>query len=174
VTPMRPSFPNPVNEITARTVAAGVVLMSLAAIVLQLRWLSIVLAAGFLARVLYGPRISPLAVLASRVVVPRLPWPPRMVAGPPKRFAQLIGLTFSLAAVALLYPLAVPTAGYAVLGALLAAATLESAFGVCLGCRAFALLMRAGWVPAEVCERCNDIWAGRIPPAPPVSPTPAG
>jgi Domain of unknown function (DUF4395) len=170
---MRPSFPNPVNEVTARTVAAGVVLMSLAAIVLQLQWLSIVLAAGFLARLLYGPRLSPLAVLASRVVVPRLPWAPRMVAGPPKRFAQLIGLVFSLAAALLLYPAGAQTAGYAVLGALLAAATLESALGVCLGCRAFAVLMRVGLIPAEVCERCDDIWAGRTPPRPPVSPTAA-
>ena len=46
-----------------------------------------------------------------------------------------------------------------VLGFLSAAALLESAFGICLGCRAFALLMRAGVVPVEVCERCNSIWA---------------
>jgi hypothetical protein len=38
------------------------------------------------------------------------------------------------------------------------AATLESAFAFCLGCRIFALLMRAGLVSDEVCERCNNIW----------------
>jgi Domain of unknown function (DUF4395) len=166
---MRPSFPNPVNELTARTVAAGVVVITLIAIVLQVPWLAIVLACGFLARVLYGPRFSPLALLASRVIVPRLPWVARMVPGPPKRFAQLIGLLFSLTAVLLLYALRASTAGYAVLGALTTAATLESAFGVCLGCRAFALLMRAGLIPVEVCESCSNVWVGHTPPGPPVS-----
>jgi len=39
------------------------------------------------------------------------------------------------------------------------AAFLESALGLCVGCRVFALLMRVGMVPQEVCERCNNIWA---------------
>lgn len=42
---------------------------------------------------------------------------------------------------------------------LLIAATLEAVFAVCLGCRAFALLMRAGIIPEEVCARCNDLWS---------------
>jgi hypothetical protein len=37
------------------------------------------------------------------------------------------------------------------------AATLESVFGYCLGCKTFGLLMRAGIIPAEVCEACNNI-----------------
>jgi hypothetical protein len=40
------------------------------------------------------------------------------------------------------------------------AATLESVFAFCLGCQVFALLMRAGLIPEETCERCADIWAG--------------
>ncbi len=159
------SFPNPVNEVTARVVAGGVVLLSLAAIVLQQPWLAPAIAGGFLLRVLSGPRFSPLALLASRVIVPRLPFAPKLVAGPPKRFAQAIGLTFSAAAT-LLFVLGLATAGYVVLGALVVAATLESVFGICLGCRAFALLMRLGVIPAEVCERCGDIWADREPLAP--------
>jgi hypothetical protein len=166
-----PPFPNPVNEVTARVVAGGVVLMSAVAIAARLHWLAIVLAAGFQLRVLFGPRISPLALLASRVIVPRLPVAERPVAGPPKRFAQLIGLTFSLAAALLFYAFALDTAAYVVLGLLLVAAFLESVLGICLGCRAFALLMRAGVIPAEVCESCNDIWAGRTPPAPPTAAT---
>jgi hypothetical protein len=46
-----------------------------------------------------------------------------------------------------------------VLGLLVVAATLESVFAYCIGCHVFALLMRTGVIPAEVCERCNDIWA---------------
>jgi hypothetical protein len=163
------SFPNPVNEVAARVTAGGVVLLAVLAIVLQLPWLTVVLAVGFLLRVLSGPRFSPLALLATRVIVPRLPFAPRPVAGPPKRFAQAIGLTFSLAAVVLFYAFALHTAAYAVLGALVVAAVLESVFGVCLGCKAFALLMRVGLIPPEVCESCNNIWAVRTPPAPTAS-----
>jgi hypothetical protein len=157
-------FPNPVNEVTARTTAAGVVVLGALALALQQQWLSLVLAVGFLLRVMAGPRLSPLALLSSRVIVPRLPWGPRMVAGPPKRFAQAIGLAFSTAAALLFYAFGASAAGYAVLGVLVAAATLESAFGLCLGCKAFALLMHTGVIPAEVCERCNDISLGRTPP----------
>jgi Domain of unknown function (DUF4395) len=165
------SFPTPVNEVTARTTAAGVVVLAALALALQQPWLSLVLAGGFLMRVISGPKLSPLALLASRAIVPRLPWPPRLVAGPPKRFAQAIGLVFSLSAALLFYAFGADLAGYAVLGALLLAATLESAFGLCLGCRAFALLMRAGVIPSEVCERCNDIWSARTPPPARVQPS---
>jgi hypothetical protein len=30
-------------------------------------------------------------------------------------------------------------------------------FAVCLGCKVFALLMRAGIIPPEVCVACNDV-----------------
>jgi hypothetical protein len=159
------SYPNPVNEVTARVTAGGVVILAALALALQLRWLAIVLAAGFLLQVLSGPRFSPLALLASRVIVPRLPWGPKPVAGPPKRFAQAIGLTFSFAAALLFYAFGLDTTGYAVLGALTLAAVLESVFGICLGCNVFALLMRAGVIPPEVCESCNNIWARRTPSA---------
>lgn len=156
------SFPDPVNEIAARTVAAGVVLMSALTIALQEPRLSLLIAYGFLARVATGPKLSPLGLLATRVVVPRLPFAPRPVPGPPKRFAQAIGAALSLAAV-LAFAAGGATVGYALLGALIVAAGLESALGVCLGCKAFALLMRAGIVPERVCERCNAV--GAQPPA---------
>jgi hypothetical protein len=157
---LRFSYPNPVNEVAARVTAGGVVVLAVVAIVLAIPWLSVVLAVGFALRVLWGPRFSPLALLATRVVVPRLALAPRPVAGPPKRFAQLIGLAFSVAAAVLFFVVGgADTAGYVVLGLLLVAATLESVFGLCLGCLAFAGLMRVGVIPPEVCERCNDIWA---------------
>jgi len=151
------SFPNPVNEVSARLVAAGVVLMCVLAITLDLRWATLVIAYGFVARVLTGPTLSPLGQFVTRVVTPRLPIAERPVAGPPKRFAQAMGVAFSLTAL-ILTGLGFWTAAEVFLGLLAAAALLESAFGICLGCKAFALLMRAGMVPAEVCERCSDIW----------------
>jgi hypothetical protein len=151
------SFPDPVNEVAARLVAGGVVVLSALSIALDAPWLTAVIAYGFLARVASGPTLSPLGQLVTRVIVPRLGLAPRPVPGPPKRFAQAIGATFSLTAVLLALVLEQRTAAYGVLGALIAAATLESVFGVCLGCRLFALLMRLGAIPPEVCERCADV-----------------
>jgi hypothetical protein len=152
------SFPNPVNEVSARLVAAGVVVMCVLTIALDLRWATVVIAYGFVARVLTGPTLSPLGQFVTRVVTPRLGIRERPVAGPPKRFAQGIGATFSLTAL-VLTGLGFWTEAAVVLGLLAAAALLESAFGLCLGCKAFAVLMRVGVVPEEVCARCNDIWA---------------
>jgi Domain of unknown function (DUF4395) len=148
------SFPDPVNEVSARLVAGGVVLLSLATIVFAQPWLTAVIAYGFLARVLSGPTLSPLGQLVTRGIVPRLHVPERPVPGPPKRFAQAIGLVFSTSAAALALGFGLTTAAYVVLSLLIVAATLESLFGLCLGCRAFALLMRVGVIPEEVCERC--------------------
>jgi hypothetical protein len=153
-------FPNPVNEKAARVVAGGVVVLSVLAIATGWRWLLIVLAVGFALRVAAGPRFSPLGLLATRVIAPRL-GPAKLVAGPPKRFAQTIGLSFSVAASLLAYVFSATTAAWVVTGALAAAAFLESALALCLGCQVFALLMRAGVIPQAVCEECANIWARR-------------
>jgi hypothetical protein len=152
------SFPNPVNEVSARLVAAGVVVMSVLTISLNLKWATAVIAYGFVARVLTGPTLSPLGQIVTRVVTPRLPFAARPVAGPPKRFAQGIGVTFSVSAL-LLTILGFWGAAQIVLGLLATAAFLESALGLCLGCKAFAVLIRFGAIPEEVCEKCNNIWA---------------
>jgi hypothetical protein len=80
------------------------------------------------------------------------------VAGPPKRFAQAMLVAFSGTAL-LLTVLGYWTAAEVALVLLGRAALLESAFGICLGCITFWLLVRSGVVPEEVCARCNDIWA---------------
>lgn len=151
------SFPNPVNDISARLVATGVVLMVVLTIAFDLKWATVVIAYGFVARVLTGPSLSPLGQLVTRVVTPRLGLAERPVPGPPKRFAQGIGVTFSVTAL-ILTILGAWTAAEVVLGLLGAAAFLEAAFGFCLGCKIFAVLMRVGIVPETVCEECNNIW----------------
>ncbi|HUC35533.1 MAG TPA: DUF4395 domain-containing protein [Acidimicrobiales bacterium] len=150
------SFPNPVNELAARFVAGVVVAMCVAAIGFGQPWLIVPLVYGFWARVLTGPKLSPLGQLATRVVAPRL-GPARPVAGPPKRFAQAMGAAFSTAALVLWFGFGEHAATWAVLGALAGAASLESFFGYCLGCRIFGLLMKAGVVPEEVCAACADV-----------------
>jgi hypothetical protein len=150
------SFPNPVNEKAARVVA-GVVSFT-AAIILATGayWLLIPLAYGFWARVLTGPTLSPLARFAMRVA----PGDPKYVAGPPKRFAQGMGSAMTTAATALWLAGATTAAGV-LTAMLLVAATLESAFAICLGCHVFPLLMRAGLIPDAVCAECADIRPAR-------------
>jgi len=149
-------FPNPVNETSARLVAGGVVLQGLAFLAVRQWWMLLPLAYGFLARVLSGPRFSPLGQFVTRVVTPRLPGEHRLVAGPPKRFAQGVGLGFSGGAL-LAWGIGSHTVAYALISGLVVAATLESVFAFCLGCVVFARLMRWGLIPADVCEDCNDI-----------------
>lgn len=150
------SFPNPVDELAARTVAGGVVLMVLLAFALGSPWVLVPIVYGFWARVAAGPTLSPLGQLATRVVVPALPLEPRLTPGPPKRFAQAMGMVLSTAAM-----LVWVTAGWGaarwVLLPLGVAASAEAGFGFCLGCRVFGLLIRAGVVPAAVCEDCGDL-----------------
>jgi hypothetical protein len=152
------SFPDPVNEVSARLVATGVVVMASTAIVVDARWLLLVLAYGFVARVLTGPTLSPLGQLVTRVITPRFPAAPRPVPGPPKRFAQGMGAVFSVSAAVLTFGFDARGATQVTLGFLVVAASLEAFVGLCLGCKAFALLMRVGIIPESVCERCNDLW----------------
>jgi Domain of unknown function (DUF4395) len=156
------SFPNPVDEVSARLVAGGVVAMVVLTVAFDVRWATIVLAYGFIARVLTGPRFSPLALLVTRGVTPRLGLAPRPVPGPPKRFAQGMGVAFSVTAL-VLAARGAWTAAEVVLGLLAVAALLESALGLCLGCKVFALLMRIGIVPESVCRECADIWSTERP-----------
>ena len=142
-------FPDPVNETSARVVAGGVVLQALAFLLTGQGWLLVPLVYGFVARVATGPTLSPLGQIATRVVTPRLVRVEhRLVPGPPKRFAQAIGVAFSAVA-AVAWLAGAPTVSYVVIGLLAVAATLESAFAVCLGCIAY----RFFWE----CEDCNDI-----------------
>lgn len=152
------TFPNPVNEVSARVVAAGVVAMAATTVTSRRRWLIVPLAYGFVARALSGPTLSPLGQLATRVVTPRLPVPPKPVAGPPKRFAQTLGACISLTALALAFPLKRTKAAYGLVWLMAVFATLESGFGFCIGCKIFGALMRFGLVPEDVCAECAAIW----------------
>jgi Domain of unknown function (DUF4395) len=154
-------FPRTINEKAARVVAGVVALTALAALLIPAHWLVVPLAYGFWARVLTGPRLSPLGRLASRVIAPRL-GAPKVVPGPPKRFAQGVGAAITTAALVALV-LGATGAVEALLALILAAATLESVFALCVGCQAFALLMRAGVIPERICAECADIWSRQRP-----------
>jgi hypothetical protein len=152
-------FPRTINEKAARVVAGVVAVTALVALAADAQWPLVPLAYGFWARVLTGPKLSPLGRLASRVIAPRL-GPEKPVSGPPKRFAQGMGATITTAG-AIAWALGAITLADVLLAMLLVAATLESVFAYCLGCQIFGLLMRAGVVPDSVCAECADIWARR-------------
>lgn len=149
-------FPNPVNEKAARVVAGGVAASAALTLATGWLWLVPLIAVGFLARVLAGPRFSPLGRLATQVVAPRLGGP-KLVPGPPKRFAQAVGLTLTTVASVLGLGLGWTGAATALVTVLLVFALLESVVGFCAGCWVFGHLMRLGVIPQEVCAACNDI-----------------
>jgi Domain of unknown function (DUF4395) len=153
------SFPNPVNETSARLVAGSVAVLAVVAVVFQQGWLLPILAYGFVARVLAGPRLSPLGLLATRVVTPRLNVRHRYSPGPAKRFAQAIGAVFTVTATLLWFAAAEHTAALALIGVIAVFASLEAALGLCVGCQTFYLGMRLGLVPPQVCEECARVLA---------------
>lgn len=150
------SFPDPVNETSARLVAGGVLLMAACYVAFRPSWLLAVIALGFWARVLTGPTLSPLGRIAVDVVTPRLKGPHRYCPGPPKRFAQAIGALFSTAALALAIS-GYASAACALMAMLAAFAALEAVMGLCVGCKIFNMGIRLGLVPDSVCERCASL-----------------
>ena len=148
-------FPSPVNEKVARVVAGGVAILALITLATGWLWLLVLLAVGFAARVTSGPRFSLLGRAALHLA-PQL-GPPRFVPGPPKRFAQAVGLVVTT--VAAVAGLGFEAEGIALglTGVLLVFATLESVFNFCAGCWLFYLLMKAGVIPEDVCVECARI-----------------
>ena len=159
------SFPNPVNEKAARVVAGGVVVLGVLALLTQQWWLAALLGVGFALRVAAGPRFSPLGRLAVHVVAPRF-GAPRLVPGPPKRFAQAVGLVVSGGAAVAALAFGATGLASVLLGVLVVFATLESALGFCAGCWAFGHLMRLGVIPEDTCAACNDITLRQPQPTP--------
>ena len=151
-------FPNPVNEKAARVVAGVVLALSLLTLATGWHWLLAVLAYGFWARVLTGPKLSPLGRFASQVAAPRL-GPPKHVPGPPKRFAQGMGAAMTTAAAVAALGFGATGVADVLLVLLVVAAGLEAILAFCLGCTIFAWLMRIGLVPDAVCAECADIWS---------------
>lgn len=147
------SFPHPVNEVAARIVAGMVVILSIVVLATGQWWLMFLLAYGFLARVATGPTLSPMGQLATRVIAPRIA-KEKLVPGPPKRFAQMVGLIFSVTALVLHFVAGLSVAAGVVLAVLAVFAALESFLGFCAGCFVFNYMIRWGLVPKSVCEEC--------------------
>ena len=155
------SFPELINEVAARLVAIGVLVLSSVVLFLLidknnyvLIFLSILIY-GFLARVSSGPKISPLALFVTKLIVPRLNFKEKLVPGPPKRFAQGIGLIFSLFTT-ITFVLSLNSISILLISILILFAALEAFIGFCAGCKVFKLLMNIGLIPNDVCEKCSN------------------
>jgi hypothetical protein len=89
----------------------------------------------------YDPRRTPWGLAYRYLVAPRLGPPGEREDGAPVRFAQGVGLVFAIAA-AVGYLSGATVVGLAASGFALAAAFLNSVFGLCLGCEAYLLIAR--------------------------------
>ena len=147
------SFPNPVNEISARLVAAMVAMLTIATLLTEHQFVAGFLLYGFIARVATGPTLSPMGLIATKIIVPAFGNPTKLVAGPPKRFAQTIGLIFSAIAFVMLL-LDFILVFKITLSILVIFALLESEVGFCAGCFVFNYLMKWKIIPQSICESC--------------------
>lgn len=154
------SFPEQVNERAARLVAAAVALTLSAALLGRLWWVVPAVALGFLLRVGWGPKVSPLGRAAVRLAG-RL-WDPRPVYGAPKRFAQGIGALCTVGA-SLCFAAGLDTPAWALVAVVVLFATLEAALGFCAGCWIYGRLQEVGLIAPDACVDCARP-AGRLAP----------
>ncbi len=85
---------------------------------------------------------SPYAVVFRRVLRPRLGPPSELEDPRPLRFAQAVGLSFAVVGLTGV-AVGLPALTLVAVAAALAAAFLNAAFGVCLGCEVYLLLRRS-------------------------------
>ncbi|MGH3348533.1 MAG: DUF4395 domain-containing protein [Nocardioides sp.] len=99
-------------------------------------------AAVFAVGALAGVQHTPYALLFRTLIRPRLGKPAELEDAAPPRFAQAVGLGFTIAALAALLG-GLTTLGLVAVGLALVAALLNAAVGLCLGCEVYLLTKRA-------------------------------
>ncbi|HEY3445877.1 MAG TPA: DUF4395 domain-containing protein [Myxococcales bacterium] len=127
-----------VDEKSARGVALVVVAATALFIATPFKWIAAILAVDFFLRAFVTPKVSPLA-LGVRSLLRALRVAPKPTDAAPKRFAAGLGMVFSTSALGL-WLAGLPTGALVVASVLAACATLEGAFGFCLGCWVYTLL----------------------------------
>lgn len=93
-----------------------------------------------------GIRRNPFSVVFRSLIRPRLQPPAELEDPRPPTFAQAVGFAVTIAGV-ILGALGVATAVPIAAGAAFIAAFLNAAFGYCLGCQLYLLLVRARVIP---------------------------
>jgi hypothetical protein len=88
-----------------------------------------------------GPRRHPYGRLFATLVAPRLGPVKEREPVPPLKFAQLVGLIFAIVGTAG-FAVGAPLVGVTATAFALVAAFLNAAFGICLGCQLYPLVVR--------------------------------
>ncbi len=126
--------------------AAGITAVVLVAVLLLPSPADVVLLAGqallFAIGAVRGVQATPHAWLFRTFVRPRLAPPSELEAPEPPRFAQAVGLAFTVVGLVALLSGAT-LLGQVAVGAALVAALLNAVFAFCLGCEVYLLLRRA-------------------------------
>ncbi len=151
------SFPETVNEVAARFTASVVAFTAFVAVVFNLHFLIFFLIYGFLARVLTGPSLSPLAQVATKIVAKSLTRYAKYSPGKPKRFAQSIGLVVTSLVGVLYYGFGLNDVGNLFLTVLIVFATMEASLGICVGCLIYRNLIKFHILKETVCVDCANL-----------------
>lgn len=117
-----------------------------------LKYFIVIFLFDFIIRVLVNPKYSPTLIIGRFIVRNQVP---EYVGAPQKKFAWIIGLTLAL----IMLLLVVFVNSFSVITGLICLVCLvflffESAFGICLGCKMYALFYKdkVQYCPGEVCE----------------------
>ena len=123
-----------------RFAAAGTTVVLIVILVTGSGWLALAQAAVFAVSAL-SPRYAPYGLLYRALLAPRLGRPSELEPAAPVRFAQLVGLVFTLVAT-VGYLAGSTVVGLVFAGFALIAAFLNATFGLCLGCEAYLAFRR--------------------------------
>jgi membrane associated rhomboid family serine protease len=89
----------------------------------------------------FGPRTHPYGQVFAKLIAPRLSPVSEREPVPPLKFAQLVGFVFAVVAV-VGFATGVSLLGSITTGFAVVAAFLNAAFGICLGCQIYPLVVR--------------------------------
>ena len=123
-----------------RFAAVVTTLVLVAVLITGSGWLAVVQAAVF-ALGAANARYAPYGLIFRTLIAPRLGPPRAFEPAPPVQFAQGVGFAF-LAVASVAYLSGAAVVGIVATSCALAAAFLNAAFGLCLGCEAYLLLRR--------------------------------
>jgi Domain of unknown function (DUF4395) len=94
-----------------------------------------------------GPRHHPYGLIFQRLIPPRVGPVTEKEPVPPLKFAQLVGFVFAVVGV-IGFVAGLPLLGLVATGFALVAAFLNAAFGICLGCQIYPLVVRFRRTPS--------------------------
>ena len=124
-----------------RFAAALTALVLVAVLITSSVWLLAAQAVVFGIGAVLGLKYAPYGLIYRWLVRPRLGPPKELEDEAPPRFSQFVGLVFSIIGV-IGYAAGVTPLGVAAAALALAAAFLNAAFGLCLGCEMYVLIRR--------------------------------